>query len=134
MQLQRLLFEPALVRSPLRVVQWWETRRLSYNVIVGATGIGTLIYVNGLELMLGQGWLFRPGAALLMAGAYGLAANVFYTLGSVVELLAERWMKRPLYGLGPALFRHGLVFSVGLTVMPAILLTIVNVAGRIFAP
>jgi hypothetical protein len=138
MQLQRLLFEPTLARSPLRVVQWWESRRLSYNVIVGATGLGTLIYVNALELMLGQGWLFGPGPrafeALLMAGAYGLAANACYTLGWAVEILAERWLKRPIYGLGPALFRHGLVFSIGLTVMPAVLITILNVAGRIFAP
>ena len=138
MQLQRLLFEPTLVRSPLRVVQWWESRRLTYNVIVGATGLGTLIYVNALELMLGQGWLFGPGPraaeALMMTAAYGLAANACYTLGWAAEIAAERWLKRPLYGLGPALFRHGLVFSVGLTLMPAVVVTILNIAGRVFAP
>src|SRR5687767_13297103 len=54
MQLQRLLFEPTLVRSPLRVVHWWESRRPAYNLIVGATGLGTLVYINALELALGQ--------------------------------------------------------------------------------
>ena len=137
MQLQRLLFEPALVRSPLRVVQWWESRRLSYNVIVGATGVATLVYVNALEAVLGQGLLTPvsgPAAVQLAAGvgAYALAANLCYTMGWVVENLVERWLKRPVYGLGPALFRHGLVFSVGLTALPAVLVTIVNIAGRIF--
>ena len=139
MQLQRLLFEPTLVRSPLRVVAWWERRRLAFNVIVGATGVATLAYVNGLELLLGQGWLTPltgpgSGARLLGIAAYGLAANACYTLGWMVENVVERWLGRPVYGLGPALFRHGLVFSVGLTALPALLITAVNVLGRLFAP
>jgi hypothetical protein len=139
MQLQRLLFEPTLVRSPLRVVQWWESRRLSYNGIVGATGLATLVYVNGLELLLGQGWLTPltgPGSAMrvLTIVGYAVAANACYSLGSVVEIVAERWLKRPVYGLGPALFRHGLVFSVGLTLLPAVVITMVNIAGRLFGP
>jgi hypothetical protein len=137
MQLQRLLFEPTLVRSPLRVIQWWESRRLSYNLIVGGTGVLTLVYVNALELALGQGWLVGPwndksAAGLIGIVAYGLAANVCYSMGWVVENVAERWLKRPVYGLGPALFRYGLVFSVGLTLLPAVLITILNIAGRLF--
>src|SRR5687768_12894783 len=115
MQLQKLLFEPALVRSPLRVIQWWESRRVTYNVIVGASGIATLVYINALELVLGQGWLTPPSgreAAVwtVTVAAYGAVANVCYTMGWVVENLVERWLGRPIYGLGPALFRHGLVF------------------------
>jgi hypothetical protein len=41
MTLQKVLFEPTLVRSPLRVIQWWESRRLFYNVAVGTAGIAT---------------------------------------------------------------------------------------------
>lgn len=139
MQLQRLLFEPTLVRSPLRIALWWERRRLAFNVVVGSTGVATLAYVNGLELLLGQGWLTPltgpgSGARLLGIAAYGLAANVCYTFGWVVENVVERWLGRPVYGLGPALFRHGLVFSVGLTALPALLITAVNVLGRLFAP
>lgn len=136
MTLQRLLFEPTLVRSPLRVIHWWESRRLSYNVIVGVTGLATLAYVNALEFILGNGWLTPlqgPGsAARMMAIAYGVAANACYTMGWVAENVIERWLKRPVYGLGPALFRHGLVFSIGLTLIPAVVVTIANVAGWIF--
>jgi hypothetical protein len=137
MQLQRLLFEPTLVRSPLRVVQWWESRRLSYNVIVGITGLGTLVYVNGLELLLGNGMLIpRPGPdgpqQVMAIVAYGVLANLCYTGGWILENVAQRWLKRPVYGLGPALFRHGLVFSMGLTLIPAVVVTIANIAGLIF--
>lgn len=137
MQLQRLLFEPTLERSPLRVVQWWESRRLSYNLIVGATGVGVLVYVNALEVLLGNGILIpKPGhsgiEALMAIGLYGVVANVCYTFGWVTENVVERWLKRPVYGLGPALFRHGLVFSIGLTLIPAVLVTVANIAGMIF--
>jgi hypothetical protein len=131
MQLQRLLFEPSLVRSPLHVVRWWESRRLAYNVIVGSVGLGTLAYGNALNIVFGNGPLPAPWIAVV---AYGVAANLCYSFGWVVETLAERWLGRPVYGLGPALFRHGLVFSVGLTAIPAVVITIANVAGRIFAP
>lgn len=131
MTLTKLLFEPSLVRSPLRVVQWWESRRLTYNAIVGAAGLVTLTYVNTLELILGNGWFPVPWQAIVL---YGVAANAVYTMGWVIENLAERWLKRPVYGLGPALFRHGLVFSIGLTLIPAVVVTIAGIAGRIFGP
>jgi hypothetical protein len=137
MELQKLLFEPTLVRSPGSILQWWERRRLSYNVIVGITGLATLVYVNGLELLLGNGMLIpRPGAdgpqQIWAIVAYGVMANLCYSLGGVIEAVVERWLKRPVYGLGPALFRHGLVFSIGLTLIPAVVVTIANVGGLIF--
>ena len=130
MTLQKLLFEPTLLRSPARVVGWWESRRPMYNLIVGATGLGTLAYIALLQLLLGDGWNGTP--LLLGAVVYGVVANLCYTLGSAVELAVEKWMKRPVYGLGPALFRHGLVFSVGLTLLPAAIVTVAAVGGLLF--
>lgn len=129
MTLTRLLFEPTLMRSPLRVVQWWESRRPAFNVAVGTTGIGTLLYANTLSLLVRGELFFVPWQIVV---AYGLAANVFFTLGWVVENVAERWLKRPVYGLGPALFRHGLVFSIGLTLIPAAMVTIMAIGGVLF--
>ena len=129
MTLTTLLFEPTLVRSPLSVIRWWESRRPLYNLAVGVTGLGVLGYAVGLELLLGNGLLRVP---LIGVAAYGVAANVCYTLGPLAELAIERFLKRPVYGLGPALFRHGLVFSLGLTLLPAAMITIVNIAGAIF--
>jgi hypothetical protein len=50
----------------------------------------------------------------------------------MAENVGERWLKGPVYGLGPALFRHGLVFSIGLTVLPAALVTMAAIVGLIF--
>jgi len=129
MTLTRLLFEPTLLRSPLRVVQWWEKRRFAYNLAVGATGLGTIVYANALSLLFRGQWFTFPWQVLV---AYGLAANVCYTMGWVAENLVERWLGRPVYGLGPALFRHGLVFSVGLTLFPAALVTFMAIGGLLF--
>lgn len=131
MQLQRLLFEPTLLRSPLRVVQWWESRRLAYNIVVGTTGLVTLGIANAIELTFGNGWLPVPWQVI---GAYGLAANVCYTAGWIVENVVERWLGRPVYGLGPALFRYGLVLSVGVTLLPVGFVAAVNLLGKLLAP
>jgi len=129
MSLQTLLFEPTLMRSPLRILQWWERRRPLYNLAVGTVGLGTLCYAELLSLVARGEWL-RVELPLILL--YGVAANLFYTLGPVVENLAERWLDRPLYGLGPALFRHGLVFSIGLTVFPAAVVTFFAIGGLLF--
>jgi len=129
MSLQTLLFEPTLIRSPLRIVQWWERRRPLYNAAVGATGLGTLVYAELLSLLARGQWLRLEWPVIV---AYGLAANLLYTLGPVVENIAERWLGRPCYGLGPALFRHGLVFSIGLTLFPAAVVTFFAIGGLLF--
>ncbi len=132
MNLTKLLFEPTLVRSPIRVVQWWESRRLTYNAIVGGTGVFTLTYLFALERLVFDPGPFRPMNFVIGALVYGLAANVCYTAGWIVETIVERWMKRPVYGLGPALFRHGLVFSIGLTLLPVVVLTVAAIGGLLF--
>ena len=55
-----------------------------------------------------------------------MAANIFFTFGWAIELVVERWMKRPIYGFGPALFRYGLVFAIGL--IQSVLLLRIRVA------
>jgi hypothetical protein len=130
--LTKLLFEPTLVRSPMRVVQWWESRRLTYNAIVGGTGLFTLSYFAAIERLFFDAGPLQPTQILIATVAYGIAANVCYTGGWIVENLVERWLKRPVYGLGPALFRHGLVFSIGLTLIPAVVATIAAIGGLLF--
>jgi hypothetical protein len=124
--LTKLLFEPTLLRSPLRVVQWWESRRPAYNIIVGGCGVTTLLYVGTLSLLMGGEW---PTPLVFAGIAVGIAANLCYTLGWIVEIAVERWLKRPAYGLGPALFRHGLVFSIGLMLLPSVVATVAAIGG-----
>ncbi len=123
--LARVLFpDPPLVRTPRRLLRWWESRRLTYNVVVGASGLVTIGVIESLSLLVGF-----PGGHFPwhLVGLYGLLANVAYSFGWVVESALQKWLRRDTYGLGPALFRHGLVFSVGLTLFPAALATLAAV-------
>jgi hypothetical protein len=129
MRIQELLFEPTLVRSPGRIVGWWERRRLTFNIAVGAIGVFAIAYTQLLGLLVG--WP-NQGPPLPLVVVYGVAANVCYTFGWISELLVERWLGRPVYGLGPALFRHGMVFSVGLTFLPVVLATFGAIGTLLF--
>lgn len=103
------------------IFKWWERRRLAYNAIIAAGGAITLT-VGGLgNLLFGNpitlGWLLTPVVPVL------LAANACYTLGPIVESLAHKVWGREVLPVGPHLFRAGLIFSVGLTlVLPMILM------------
>jgi len=121
--LTRLLFPaPAEVRSTASIFRWWESRRLTFNVIVGAAGLVTLMAVNVIALLpplsirVGVFW---PGVIV-----YGFFANLFYSLGFVTEAAMQRAWHDETPRVGPALFRQGLVFSVGLTLFPIALMGI----------
>jgi hypothetical protein len=108
-------------RTPLTLLRWWESRRLAYNRVVGAAGLVTLTGVTLFSLLPP-----RPMAMSLLPMAaisvvYGVAANLFYSLGWGAELLARRVWGRDAPDLGPVLFRQGLIFSVGLTLFPLML-------------
>lgn|SRR5689334_4472353 len=108
--------EPTFRRSPVALIRWWESRRLTFNLVVGVTGLVTLSIITvGVFLPMGVPLTELPWRAVL---AYGIAANVCYSFGWIAESAVERWLGRETYGVGPALFRHGLIFSIGLTLFP----------------
>jgi hypothetical protein len=111
---------PAVRRTPLGILTWWESRRLIYNVIVGVTGVATIAIIGAISLIppgLGLKNLIPPVLAIL---AYGVLANVCYTFGPFVEIGLQKLWKNRVLPVGPALFRQGLSFSVGLTLLPII--------------
>jgi hypothetical protein len=120
--------EPTLRRSPGAVLAWWERRRPLYNAVVGATG---LVTIGVLAVALGPIVLVQP-ATWIGVTAYGIGANLCYSLGAPIELLLQRWLGRDTYGVGPALFRYGLVYSVGLTLFPLALGTFAVLAKLLF--
>ncbi|HLG23783.1 MAG TPA: hypothetical protein VI564_02525, partial [Candidatus Nanoarchaeia archaeon] len=75
---------------------------------------------------LGAGWLFAslppaiPGFEIegTVVLVYGVMANVCYTGGWLVEMGFETLWRRKAPLVGPALFRQGLSFAVGLTLLP----------------
>jgi hypothetical protein len=115
--LTRLLFPaPAEVRNTVSIFRWWESRRLTFNVIVGATGLVTLAAIKVLALLPPFSTsvsIFWPGVV-----AYGVLANLFYSLGFMTEAAMQRAWRDDTPRVGPPMFRQGLIFSVGLTLLP----------------
>jgi len=119
--LGELLFPPAdYRRTTLSLLTWWESRRGTFNLVVGATGLFTMLVMK-LIAFIPPGvhvWFdWRPIVA------YGVLANVCYTFGWGIEAVAQRIWGDKCPALGPALFRQGLAFSVGLTLLPILLIS-----------
>lgn len=127
-----VLFPPAdYRRTTVSLLTWWESRRLTYNMVVGTAGVFTLAVTGAISLLppaAGMPFDWRPIVA------YGVLANVCYTLGWAIEATAQRIWGPRCPAFGPALFRQGLAFATGLTLLPIPIVSIgwlVRVAGMI---
>jgi hypothetical protein len=126
MMLGEILFPPAdNRRTTVSLLSWWEARRGTFNLIIGATGLFTLLalrIISWIPPFVDVPFDWRPVAA------YGLLANVCYTFGWATESVAQRVWGDRCPALGPALFRQGVAFSVGLTLLPILLVSFAWVA------
>ncbi len=120
---------PALHRSSLGLLTWWESRRLKYNLIVGTTGLFSLGFMTLVSSLPPKPYHIMPDLRPVLV--FGLAANVCYTAGWLVELGLEKLWGRRALPAGPTLFRQGLSFSVGLTILPSVV-TVVGWFARVF--
>lgn len=123
--LTEFLFPEPARRTPGAILGWWEKRRLAYNVAVGAAGAISMVAIT-IVASIGQGRFFMPWQG---AVAFGTLANVCYFFGPAAELLIHKLWGRTMLPTGPSLFRMGLTFSVGLALLPVLLLTLVGVAS-----
>ena len=124
--LTEFLFPAPARRRTIDIIGWWEKRRLPYNLIVGSAGLVSLGVMSVISLLLpmgGQGF-FIPWQPIV---AFGVMANVFYLLGPAAELLIHRLFRGEILPTGPALYRMGLTFSVGLALFPALLMMVILV-------
>lgn len=108
-----LFHVPEGPRTAISIVGWWEARRFTYNVVVGAAGIATCMLLNCLALLTFE-------SLVLGVLAWGICANICYTSGWICELISKRlWREKAEY-IGPILFSLGLPFSFFLTLAPGI--------------
>ena len=114
--LTRFLYPVPAPRSMGQIVLWWEKRRLAYNLVVGATGSLTLAVIALFSLLPPNPHLMGPPPLFVLA--YAFVANVCYTLGWMLEGAAHKVWHDGVQPPGPVLFRQGLIFSVGLTLLP----------------
>jgi hypothetical protein len=114
------------MNRPWDAVAWWELRRIPFNLVVFLIGVVTILIVE----IVGDHFV-KPGEdaiepALLLIGVpiYAIAANLFYTLGWISELLWSGGNTERTAPFRRRVFRLGLSFSVFLTLLPAIVLPI----------
>lgn len=124
--LVRLLFPLPAVRHTAEIFAWWESRRPTFNLIVGGAGLVTLGTIQLLSWLPPHLPLSAPWQVVVL---YGVCANVFYTFGAIIESALARLWGNDVAPVGPTLFRHGLVFSVGLTLLPIGIAWIGYIAG-----
>jgi hypothetical protein len=123
------------ITSAWDTIGWWETRRVPYNLIVGASGIVSCIVVAivaaGSYFLFGSdfGMPNPPLFALFAVLLYGIAANVCFTAGWLAELIIRKAWPSQADRFSTLSFSFGLIFSVLLTLTPAI---VIGAAG-IFA-
>lgn len=127
--LTRILFPlPDYRRTPWTLLRWWESRRLTYNLFVGGAGAVSLAVMALVSSLPPR----APGLGFVWWGVliYGVAANVGYSMGWLAEVGMRVLWKDEAPLAGPALFRQGLSFAVGLTLLP-IPLAIVSWVARL---
>jgi hypothetical protein len=115
------------------VIAWWESRRLPYNLIVGAVGItsGVIIFATAYvtEHLVGEavGLPDPPFFAVVAAILYGVMANICFTGGWMLELLSRRLWGPRAEAFGEIAFTWGTIGSVFLTLAPAGIIVIAGI-------
>jgi len=112
-------------RSAWRIIGWWEVCRVAFNLIVGIAGLVTLatgILAMGIANAFLETPLHRLDPPLFFfALIYAVAANLCYTGGWLAELVCRRMWPATRGDLAPLWLRLGLVFSIFVTLLPAVL-------------
>jgi hypothetical protein len=111
---------------------WWEARRIPYNLIVASAGIVTSLMI--IAIAAGAGIFFHsdfglpdpPIFAILGVILYGIMANVCFTGGWITELFIRHFSPREADRFAPNSFFCGVIFSVLLTLTPAVLIGVIG--------
>jgi hypothetical protein len=106
-------------RTTWKIIRWWESRRLKYNLIVGGTGLLSLGVIRVMTSLppdpIHIPYVIQPIIA------FGALANICYLLGPAGEILVEKVGGGKILPTGPSFWRMGLTFSVGLTLLPTLI-------------
>ncbi len=109
---------PAEQRSWLKVIWWWESRRIPYNVFVLPIGfISVILYAVFLDLSHS----LEPGEDAIEPMLVFIApfiANIFYTCGWIAELFLRIVWKVESPMLAPTFLKLGLSFSFFVELFP----------------
>jgi hypothetical protein len=97
-------------RSNKEIIRWWEQRRIYYNAVMLAAGCLSVVLALLLREIIFTDLINVLPPVLIVA----ISANLFYTLGWVVEIVCHKFIseKEVTQKAGPVLFVAGLSLSV----------------------
>jgi hypothetical protein len=113
------------MQRPWDAIIWWELRRIPFNILILAVGIlslGSILLIGSYFARPAEADGFEPLFTIFAAIVYGILANLAYTLGWVTELLWSWGDTERTESLRRRIFWLGVVCSVGLTLLPAVLI------------
>jgi len=114
------------MKEPWDAVFWWELRRIPFNLALLVVGMVSVVSFSAAGSLL-VGKLVAPALLVVGVVAYAIAANAFYTLGWVSELLWSGGATSKTAGYRRRTFYVGLAGSVALTLVPALAFGLVGV-------
>lgn len=90
-----------------RAIQWWEEKRILFNVITGIAGCLPILQFSN-HFYLGD---------IALVFAYGIFMNLLFSIGFLIEALNFHYLKSKLElkALRPLLFWIGTLASAGVT-------------------
>jgi hypothetical protein len=111
------------MKRPWDAIAWWEIRRIPFNLLILLAGLA-----SGFIAVVAWSHVFAAdegfGSPFVTVVLYALAANLCYTFGWITELLWAWGDTAQTEKSRPKVFRLGLIFSAGLTLLPAIILSV----------
>ena len=115
---------PSGERSKLKIILWWELRRIPYNIIVGAAGIVSVVmfYFFTANEPIEDGEDIGEPIMLFIAP---LLMNAAYTLGWIVETSSRKEFWQRFFDdereTGPRFLTLGLKFSIAVIWVPTLI-------------
>ncbi len=96
------------------LLRWWEARRIRYSLLIGIVGFITwwLVIIAGSAAVKPGVDFEEPVAMIVGPFFYAIAANICYTLGSLVDFIRNAGVP------SKRLFKVGLIFSQVITSLP----------------
>lgn len=108
------------MKQPLDAIAWWKIRRIPFNLLMLPAGLasGFIVASVGSHVFKADQDIGSP----FIEAVFYVLANLCYTLGWITEILWGWGDTRLTEAVRPKVFRPGLLFSVGLTFLPATIL------------
>ncbi|HSU33263.1 MAG TPA: hypothetical protein VLJ11_18700 [Bryobacteraceae bacterium] len=111
--------DPYLDLSTFQAVMWWEIRRPLFNFYLFLVGMVSVILMKALvDRFVSPGMDISTSGIISGTFFYGIAANVWYTFGWIIELFLRRSDPAAARRKAVDLYWTGLKLSCLLTTAP----------------